>query len=418
VRTWFDRADRPRRRSASISQPVLMSHHSASELEIRVLIMGPMIDIAEAIASQGVSVAVLWDPRSYVRRCQEMIDHGNLSYIPSRVQGHSPLSFLKRAIELAAIIKERRATIIQTSGIRDMLLAAMVVRGTRAYGQRPLVAVTSHNSYMWTSKTKSRISAMLIRVLADGVVTLASFLERRLVSLGVPDGIICTIPNPVDTLQFCPPDDHAPCVGAGCRPDIPTDIVCVGVLRPAKGQETLLRAAARVVRRHPQARFHFVGADYFRTGYESVLVTLAARLGLSGSVEFLGDVEHSAVACVLREADTVVCPSHMEMCPVSVIEALSCGRPTVASSVGGIPDLIDQGVNGMLVPATDEKALADALVLVLEDVNLRRSLGSKARASALERFSRPVVGSRYVRFYRGLVGQQEDKEQPGGMGGE
>ena len=150
-------------------------------------------------------------------------------------------------------------------------------------------------------------------------------------------------------------------------------VLYVGRLMAEKGVETLLRAIALV----PAARLAIVGGGAERPRLEA----LARELGIEMRVDFRGGVaDRSVLAAIFREAALFVLPSHSEGLGCVLLEAMAAGVAIVATSVGGIPELIENEVNGLLVPAADVRALADAIARALEDSELRRSLALRSDA--------------------------------------
>ncbi|MEO5689590.1 MAG: glycosyltransferase [Burkholderiaceae bacterium] len=142
-------------------------------------------------------------------------------------------------------------------------------------------------------------------------------------------------------------------------------VLFVGHLVPVKALDVLLRAWALLLRdatAGASARLILIGEGAQRDALER----LARQEGIVDRVEFLGPLLHPAVADWIAAADVLCLPSHAEGSPNVVVEALASGTPVVASRVGGIPDLVDDGVNGLLVPAADPAALAAALGAALD----------------------------------------------------
>jgi glycosyltransferase involved in cell wall biosynthesis len=167
----------------------------------------------------------------------------------------------------------------------------------------------------------------------------------------------------------------------------------VGLLWRAKGQEHLLRALARL-----QDVVVFLvgsGAD------EKPLRDLAVDLGITGRVRFLG--WRDDVRQLLQAVDLYVQPSLTEGLPLAVVEAGAAGLPIVASDVGGIPEIITHGANGLLVPPGDPQALAQAIQKLIEDPQMARRLGDAARQAAFERFSAEAMAERYMQLYERLL---------------
>jgi len=160
--------------------------------------------------------------------------------------------------------------------------------------------------------------------------------------------------------------------------DLPT-VVTVGRLYPDKGIDILLRAMALLRRQLPSARAVVVGG--VQPGYEghrTELLDLRRRLGLDEAVEFVGPM-HSPQA-VLLAASAYVQPSRTELQPLAVLEAMAVGLPVVATHVGGVPEMLEGGRLGLLVPPEDPQAMAESLARVLLEPSLGDELGLAAQA--------------------------------------
>ncbi|MCP9234987.1 glycosyltransferase [Lewinella sp. JB7] len=157
-------------------------------------------------------------------------------------------------------------------------------------------------------------------------------------------------------------------------------ITCLARLAPQKGQDNLLLAATEILREHPSATFLIAG-----TGDDDHrLRTLARQLGVGESVHFLGHVED--VPFLLAATDVLCHPSLADGLPNSLVEAMAMGIPVVASRIGGIPDLVEDERSGLLVPAHDIRAVAEAVNRLLGDAALRLRLAGRGRERVITRF--------------------------------
>jgi glycosyltransferase involved in cell wall biosynthesis len=168
----------------------------------------------------------------------------------------------------------------------------------------------------------------------------------------------------------------------------------VANLRAEKGHDTLLSAARRVVRNQPEVEFLFVGDGPLRGALEDQV----HASGLARNVRFLG--ERSDVAALLGAADLFVLPSRSEASPNSVVEAMAAGLPVVATRVGGVPELIESGVNGMLVPPDHPDALTAVLLDLIRRPTFALKLGRAARLQVEHRFSFERMVSAFAALYR------------------
>lgn len=162
----------------------------------------------------------------------------------------------------------------------------------------------------------------------------------------------------------------------------PATVVAVARLRPVKNLPALLDATSRLVRRGRTVRVVVVGEGPDRADLEA----RRAALGLDEHVTFVGAGDQHLVRHWWQRATVGVLTSHSEGMPVSLMEAAACGVPAVAPAVGGIPELIADGVTGFVTPPGDTAALADALDRLLADGGLRARMAVAARARAEARF--------------------------------
>lgn len=171
--------------------------------------------------------------------------------------------------------------------------------------------------------------------------------------------------------------------GADTGPREPsTDFVCVGRLCEQKGQLTLIEAAGRLRAAGRDFRLELLGDGDMRPEIEAAI----ERLDLGGNVRLLGWQSPTEVRAALERARCFVLPSFAEGLPVSIMEAYTLGVPVISTYIAGIPELVRDGVNGWLVPAADEGALADAMTAALDaDEAERDRMGQAGRARTLER---------------------------------
>jgi glycosyltransferase involved in cell wall biosynthesis len=156
-----------------------------------------------------------------------------------------------------------------------------------------------------------------------------------------------------------------------------------GWLVPGKGVHVLIEAFARAVARCPACRLHILGASD-DNAYVHQLHELVRRLVPANTIRFLG--WRKDVLDVLAAVDSLVLPSFSEGVPRSIVEAMAFGKPVIATAVGGVPALLGDGAFGIVVAPDDSVALADALVRVASEPQLRIALGQKARAEARSRY--------------------------------
>ena len=169
-----------------------------------------------------------------------------------------------------------------------------------------------------------------------------------------------------------------------------------------KGGLDLVRAAPAILEAHPDARVRFAGGAS-DTAYKWALDRAIAELGLNGRVEFLGRLAPSDLARQVAACACVVLPSHQETAPIAIQEAMAAARPVVATSVGGNPHLVEDGVTGLIVPPGRPVALAERINALLSDAALRAAMGARAREAALARFEMGAVARASVAIYERVL---------------
>jgi glycosyltransferase involved in cell wall biosynthesis len=205
-----------------------------------------------------------------------------------------------------------------------------------------------------------------------------------------PDSVI-VLENGVDAERF----RSVPPLAARAVGD-PARVGVVANLRPVKGLDLLIEAAAQLVPHHPAVTFQVAGAGELRQALEQ---DIRAR-GLTEQFTLLGAV--ADVPRFLAGLDVAVLCSRAEGMPNAVLEYMAAGRAIVATAVGATPELIEDGVHGLLVPPGDAASLAGALTRLLRDPDLARRLGAAARRRALKRYSRAAMVRRFEDFYERL----------------
>ena len=193
--------------------------------------------------------------------------------------------------------------------------------------------------------------------------------------------------NGVNTDNFFPA-----AVGAGGDPVV----LSIGNLIPTKGHDVLLRAFAEVHDSHPQARCKFIG-----TGPEQGrMVKLAEELGIRHCVEFMGRQSRESVADALQGCAVFALASSYEALGCVYLEAMATGKPVIACRGQGIGEVIENGVNGILVEADNPSTMADALRSLLRDADLRSRMGMAARRTVVENFTLAHQAEHLARIYQ------------------
>lgn len=226
-----------------------------------------------------------------------------------------------------------------------------------------------------------------------------------------PADKISVIPPGVDLTRFTPMSQAAAKAYLGIPPKH-HNLLFVGRIQPLKGIDVLLRALAIVKRQQPALAANIclaiIGGGVKQSDAEAEapemarLTALRAELGLSDMVTFLGAKDQDTLVYYYSAAEMVIIPSHYESFGLVAVEAMACGRPVIASDVGGLTFSVEDGFNGYLVPARDHEALAKKIILLLKQPLLKEQLGEQARLW-VERFSWSNIADELLVLFEEMV---------------
>lgn len=229
---------------------------------------------------------------------------------------------------------------------------------------------------------------------SDGVTAISHYLKRATIETFRFDNIT-VIPN-----FICPSDYQrrpVPRLRAELAPDDELLLVHISTFRPVKRPVDCVEILARVLKRKIKARLVMVGDGGERANAEH----RARCLGIHEHCSFVG--KQPVIVDYLSAADTLLLPSEQESFGLAALEAMACETPVVASNVGGIPEVVTDGETGFLSAVGDvDKMSADAARL-LEDEEMRRGMGARARESAISRYSTDRIIPQYLEFYERVL---------------
>jgi glycosyltransferase involved in cell wall biosynthesis len=205
---------------------------------------------------------------------------------------------------------------------------------------------------------------------ADAIVCESQDFKNQLNDFGVPEGIISIIGNGIDYNYF-KPGDKIKCRRNLGLPKEKLIIMAVGNLILLKGHRFLIEAIPELISNHSNLHFIFVGDGEYRSHLENQVT----KLNILNNVQFVGQQDVSQIPNWLISADIFVHPSLSEGTPNSVIEAMACKLPVIATSVGDIPNIIEDGKDGFLIPPRDSRQLASKLNSLIQNEKLREQFG-------------------------------------------
>jgi glycosyltransferase involved in cell wall biosynthesis len=279
--------------------------------------------------------------------------------------------------ELAAYLRRNEIDLVHAHMFRAEVVGtrAAVAAGT------PVIMATVHSSRVRSTADIATLAALTPAM--DRLIVPSAAIESKVRSEGRGAAAFSVIPNGVDLARFTLP--AGPC-SVRNEYGIPAEAPLLGViarLEPEKGHRYLIEAMPAILRSAPDAWLLIVGEGSLSGELASFARSLPAPA--RDRIVFTGRRED--VAAVTAELDVAILPSLREAQGISILEAMARGRPVVASAVGGIPEVLTDGLDGLLVPPADPAALAAACIRLASSPALRVALGSAGRATVAARFS-------------------------------
>lgn len=309
--------------------------------------------------------------------------------IPVRFDGRTPgpvdLAYLRR---LARHLRRERPAVLHCHNTTAWLYGALAGRAAGV----PVIVYTEHGRRFPPPRLHWLVHRMLAQ-LTTRTVAVAHWLRDCLIQYeGVPQARIAVIPNGINPLPFRDlPEPEEGKAALGLSPSTPV-VGIVARLAPVKNHGCLLRAWREVVARLPGALLLVIGEG----PEEQRLRGMVAGLGIGQHVQFLG--RRHDVPRLLAAMDVHALCSHSEGTSLTLLEAMAARRPVVATRVGGNPDVVVEGVTGVLVPPGRESPLAQALVSLLKDRRRARAMGE----AGWQRFSTVYSNEAMVAAYQSL----------------
>jgi glycosyltransferase involved in cell wall biosynthesis len=310
--------------------------------------------------------------------------------------GHNFPGVRRAASEVAGHLRRLRADVLCCSGYKPDLIGYLAARQAGI----PAVSV----SHGWTGVTlKVRLYEALDRLVLrwmDAVVCVSEGQAVKVRRTGATPERIHVIRNAVALDKFVVSDPQYRAEMERLFPAPPRYLVgAAGRLSPEKGFEKLIEAAALVVRERADVGFVVFGEGPLRAELTAHIAgqSLQARFVLAG---FRDNLEQ-----YLLHLDLAALSSYTEGLPVALLEAFAARVPAVATAVGGVPEVVTDGVSGRLVPPGDAAALAAGILDVLGDDDRRRQMGERGRRHVEEHFTFAAQSEQYQRLFQQLAGQ-------------
>ncbi|MBN1346144.1 MAG: glycosyltransferase family 4 protein [Phycisphaerae bacterium] len=223
------------------------------------------------------------------------------------------------------------------------------------------------------------------------IISISPYVEQELSRFTSAEFV--HIPNPVGEEFFRMGEDVEEEAGR---------LLCVGTLMPRKCTFEIVRAIEIVRRRFPDVRLRLVGKDKGGSYVEQVKA-FAKDAGMERNVDFVGKVDEDQLHEEFRRCSILLLMSRQETAPGVIAEAMAVGKPVVASGICGVPYMVDDGKTGLLVAKDDVEGFADRIMKLLEDDDLRLSMGREGRAKALREYNNDVIVEQTINVYRKAV---------------
>jgi glycosyltransferase involved in cell wall biosynthesis len=316
----------------------------------------------------------------------------HLATVDFRMPGLNGWVWLRFLLQLCWVIYRQRIDAIHVNSY----VPGTYARLAAALMQVPVV-IDHWHGFTRFSRKRRLICRFLGRFTDLSLAVSRGVRDYLLEQLGLDPAKVRVVPNGVDVAAL---DAARP--GNEVRRDLglPEGVPVIGLVGRldhwGKGHKELFTAMARIRERHPVHALIVGGGRR-----EAEVRQLAESQGLAEAAHFLG--QRQDVPDLLNAMDTFVLPSYSEGVSLALLEAMAAGRPVIATAVGGLPEVVTDGVTGLLIPPRDPDALADALERLLSDPAGAQHLGANARAHVREHFSLDRLGREINEIYGELV---------------
>jgi len=331
----------------------------------------------------GHKVLIVCQPQA------ELFIHSQKAQIPVEGICMNRLSFIKAIQECKQTIDNHQIDIVNTHSSRDSWIASLAGKLSSI---KPIILRTRHLSI---PVRLDPISRFIYKKLPNGIITTGEVIRKELIEkYRMDDNRVVSIPTGVDCKRFNPNmerDQLKTSLGLG------KDTLLIGmisVLRSWKGHLDFIDAAEKVVQKIPSTLFIIVGEGPMRSHISERM----SRIGLEKHVHFFGYRED--IPEILSSLDLLVHPSYAnEGVPQTVLQGMAMGKAVVACDVGGIPEVVQNGINGLLVPPRDPRLLSEAIIKLLKDNKTRKLMGEEGRKEVLKRWTIEMMIEKTLKFY-------------------
>ena len=372
--------------------------------------------LAERLARQGISVMIL---TTKIRTEQPDFEITN----GVKIIRTGPAIGIKRVGKYLKLVPIFIALLQEKNNYDFLVICDFAVRGvlgvvaSKVLGKKCILRAETNGEMDGTYATQyglppSRFKLSIINILvnirniilkrADGFISISSDIKRELLKSGVNQEKVYEITNGIDVKNFSPVDVNTK---AFLKEELGVPqkkyFIFTGRLARGKGLKYLMRAWLKMVSEHNDIHLFLIGSGQgYALSCENELKDFIKKYNLNTTVTITGVVNN--VRDYLQAGDFYVLPSQSEGLSISLIEALSCGLPCVASRVRGILDVIKENVNGILVPYGDEEKLYQAMKIVLTNKEFAEQIGKEGKRTVQEKFNIEKISRQYLHLLKHL----------------
>ena len=343
------------------------------------IVLGQSTKMAEALEGICSNVYLVIDKSAKCSRNFKEIE--NYPLIETSTSMFSAKGIIPRIFELIKWIRKYDLDIIFSQTKYDMIAAKLA---SFVVGKKIVLLGTSHNSYAWLDDSAVRKMSLLIKFTNDCYVALASFVYDKLKSLGHENDKLLLLPNTVEYEEWKVKQDYS--INGRIR------MVYVAYVYPGKRQRFLVDVVERLSKHYDIVVDCYGDLKY--PDYKEDIIRAIEEKGLEGRINLKGRVENSNLREMLADYDMYVCPTKMEMSPVNILEAKAAGLPIVSSKVGGISDMITDGVDGLFFEVDNIDDACNKIEQLIADKKLRETIGRNARYQVSNTYTAKVAGDR------------------------
>jgi len=328
----------------------------------------------------------------------------------------SSLYYLGYALQIANDLKKQKFDVVH---IHNFSQFVPIIRALN-----PQIKIVLHMHCEWLTQLEHSLIEKRIKK-SDLVIGCSDYITGKIHHLFPQFHKRCkTIYNGVDIEQFCPNDKFTEHSNNEHQ-----KLLFIGRVSPEKGVHVLLEAFPNVVKLYPQAQLEIVGPNLLASkeflvalSEEDEVANLAVFYGdrsyyshlqdylspnIANQVSFIGFVPQSEVVNYYRDADVLINPSFSEAFGMSLVQAMATETPVVATRVGGMTEIVEDGITGKLVERGDASALAEAIIAILSDEDLKKSMGKTGRQQVIERFSWEKIANNTLLAYQNIYKTNE-----------